>query len=362
MASTSKHRTTGRIPRQAARQRRDEKKEIQIRTPEFNGNGFLKHSFLPLADTVHEELKQEYKVEREFFNSLSNLASLYGFEPLNVKGKVFPYNILLAYRHTAAQLKVVKPDLQLMVIQDSLHTACLATVKPMDTGATLYYVPARPLYELLQERENKRSAELLLSIFTYLYQIAGIPYYRDSSSSMYYTYEMMEEWLTDNPDDWDKDDYVMHRSGFNIAKYWGDIIRRKIGNPYNLLQFENRVNRYIPKSNDEERLHDVSRKFLKLYQDFPIRSIMDNIYSGIVEPQKEERVYPDQYISFYWDYNDCLYQSLFETVNTELQEKEVTEEPLYIQLFDKPQAKEYTHELEFERRFFDLLHELNSLI
>ena len=67
MATTSKFRTTGRLPRQAARQRRDKEKEAQIRTPEFNGHGFLKTAFQPLTDTAYAELKNTGKVEREFF-------------------------------------------------------------------------------------------------------------------------------------------------------------------------------------------------------------------------------------------------------------------------------------------------------
>jgi hypothetical protein len=362
MATASKHRTTGRLPRQAARQRRDKEKETQIRTAEFNGYGFLKTGFLPVTDTIHEELKCTGKIEREFFNSLSNLVALYGFQPLDVKGKVFPYSILLAYRHAVEQVKKSNPALQLLIIQDKEHAACLATVKQMDTGATLYYVPVRPLYELLQDRSNKKLAELLLSVYTYLYQVAGIPYYRDSSSYMYYTYEMMEEWIRDNPTDWDEEDFTAQVSCLNSLSYYGDRIKRKIRNPYNLQQFEKRVSQYVPKTIDEERLHELSRKFISLYQQFPNRSIMDNIHDRIIEPQKDERIYPDQYISFYWDYKDCLYQSLFETVNMELQEKEVTEEPLSIQLFDKPQEKIQTHEMEFEIRFFDLLHELNDLL
>jgi len=362
MATASKYRTTGRLPRQAARQRRDKKKETQIRPAEFNGYGFLKTGFLPVTDTVREELKCTGKIEREFFTSLSNIAALYGFHPLDVRGKVFPYNILLAYHHAEAQVKKANPALQLIIIQDKEHAACLATVKQMDTGATLYYVPVKPLYELLQDKENKKSAELLLSVYTYLYQVAGIPYYRDSSSYMYYTYEMMDEWIKDNPADWDEDDFTAQVSCLNSLSYYGNIIRRKIRNAYNLQQFEKRVSQYRPKTADEEKLQELSRNFLSLYQQFPNRSIMDNIHDRIIEPQKDERIYPDQYISFYWDYKDCLYQSLFETVNMELQEKEVTEEPLSIQLFDKPQEKIQTHEMEFEIRFFDLLHELNDLL
>lgn len=362
MATASKFRTTGRPPRQVARQRRDKEKETQVRTPEFNGYGFLKTGFQPLTDTIHKELKCTCRIEGAFFNSLSNLAALYSFQQLGVKDKVFPYNILLAYRHAVEQVKKSNSALQLIIIQDKEHTACLATVKQMDTGATLYYVPVRPLYELLQDRKKKKSAELLLSVYTYLYQVAGIPNYRNSSSYMYYTYEMMEEWIKDNPTDWDEDDFTMKVSCLNSLSYYGDVVRRKIRNPYNLQQFENRVCRYIPKTEDEEKLHDLSREFLSLYQQFPCRSIMDNIHDRIMEPQKDDRIYPDQYISFYWDYKDCLYQSLFETVNMELQEKEVTEEPVSIQLFDKPQEKIQTHEMEFEIRFFELLHELNDLL
>jgi hypothetical protein len=194
METTSAIRATGSISRQGLRQRSRKKAKDKNSASSFNGHGFLKHSFLPLADGRHEELEQWQAVEREFFASLSHLTSLYGFTPKKASDSVFPENIRNAYRHAAEQLKAVRPDLSLIIVQDETHPACLATIKPLNTGVCLYYVPIRPLWDLLRDRKQKKLANLLLSVYAYLYKVVQVPHYRDGGIYLGTTYEMMQDW------------------------------------------------------------------------------------------------------------------------------------------------------------------------
>ena len=64
-----------------------------------------------------------------------------------------------------------------------------------NTGAMLYYIPVIPLYQMLRNKRRNKTGLLLLSVCTYLYRIADIPYYRQEGSYLYWIYEMLTEWL-----------------------------------------------------------------------------------------------------------------------------------------------------------------------
>lgn len=360
MANTSTTRTTCRLPRQGKRQCRHQERKTKDRPSIPNGYGFLRHRFLPMTGNGHEDLRDWRKVQKDFFTSIGYFCDLYGFSQTDVKHRIYPDNIRCAYQQVAAQLARVRPDLQLVILQEE-HTI-VATVKPINTGITLYYIPVRPIWELTQDNKRQQLANLLLSVYAYLYQVAVVPYYTESSSYLHNTYEMMEEWVNQDPEDFDTEDYTERISAFNSLKWYGSKILRRIRHPYALQQLEKRLHAFQPCCTEEQSLHQVCSGLLKLYNEYPDRSIFDNIREGWIDPKEEERIYPEQFISFYWDYKDCLYPSLFETVNYDLQEKSVSDEPLGMQLFDRPQEEVNTHELDFEQRFFELVNDLTALL
>jgi hypothetical protein len=361
METTSKIRQVHRLPRPAKRYRRDQETKAENRPGGFDRNGFLKHRFIPVTDGQQEQLRQQEAVESDFFRSLSDLADLYLFTPLDVSGNVYPDNIRCAFRHAQLHVKAASPDVTLIVLQEENHPATLATFKPLNLPTTLYYVPVRPLWDLLQDTGQEPLAALLLSVFSYLYNVVRVPYYRDSSSYLYSTYEMISEWVEEDPDSLDTEDYEAQVVNLEAASGYGDQFREMLLDPSHLAVFEQRLNTFRPKDEQEKQLQQVCRKYFDLYQAYPGRSIFDNIHEGLYMPQEEERIYPEQYLSFFWAYDDCIYDSLFETVNAELQEKSVMDEPLALQLFDQPQLLE-VYQLDFEEQLFELIEELNSLL
>ena len=354
MVSTSKNNTFRRRSGQVAGCNSRKKKQTENCASQHDRNGFLRSEFLPVIINGHEELTAWKKVESNFFNSLSNLGRLYGFQPLDITGKVYPYNIAMAYNHAVSYMQIIQPELSLIVVQDETHPACLATVKVFNTGSMLYYVNVRPLHRLLQDKKTKSVAELLLSVFGYLYQVGKMPYYADSSTYLYYCYATLKQWVID---DGEEDEKAENLADLKNAFHAGKIIQRKISNPCQLPRFKKRVATFMPSSEWEESLLQVSREAFELYFDFPERSISDMIMPGLLDPLTEERMYPEQYLSFFWDDSVWLYDSMMEFVNADLQELTVMDEPLTVQLFDAPQSKE-EHDLSFAERLFKLADQL----
>lgn len=315
------------------------------------GNGFLDFSFSPVAER-QEELMNKIAVEKSFFDSLLNLSKLYEFQPFETKSKIYPYNLYLAFEHAKECINTLRPGLQLVFLQDETHPACIATVKRYDTGTTLFYIPVYPLL-----KENKKACGLLQSIFAYLLQVVKIPYFRDSSSFLFYNYETICEWVHDEPGEWSDTEFHEIVAEFKSLKRNGDTIYRRINSPYHLQDFEKRLKNFNPVNNGEYELLNIATKVFALMNDFPGRNIFENILPGLIDPGEEERISPEQYISFIWHDKGRIYEQLVEHVNACVQEFTAIDEPLVIQYFDHPQQKEI-HDLRFETKLFDLLHDL----
>lgn len=93
-----------------------------------------------------------------------------------------------------------------------------------NTGATLYYIPVIPLYQMLRNKNRKKTGLLLLSVCTYLYRIADIPYYRQEDSYLYWIYEMLTEWLEQ---DEEVDDNHISKKSFKKLRSLGILWNKR---------------------------------------------------------------------------------------------------------------------------------------
>jgi hypothetical protein len=75
----------------------------------------------------------------------------------------------------------------------------------------------------------------------------------------------------------------------------------------------------------------------------------------------EERIYAEEYVSFYWSGYDTLMESIYEMINCHFQEMGVTDEPSEVELFDQPQTT-YAESFGFESRLFPLLNRLSEFL
>jgi len=296
-------------------------------------------------------------IEKEFFNSLSNLSRLYQFEMPPVNMCPFPVNIAIAFRQSKEYLKKLAPDLELIILHDEYHRACLATVKTFSTGNTLYYIPVRPLVDLLKQKENKQLANLILSVFSYLHHVVQIPWYTGNDNYLYGCYSVLKDWYTEDTDpeeELSSAEMIAHFNGLVKAGIW---LQKRINAKTNKGSLKKRIDKFYPGNKNEALFHSVAHELNALAEKFPGRSVFYGIPENLLEPDADTRISPEHYLSFFWDSDDMIYDQLMEYISNHLQECTVIDDPAAIQYFDKPQDKPL-HDLEFEIRLFKVIDDL----
>jgi len=355
METTTALRRIDRQVKPSARCKRGTAQPIKERTCGVNGNGFLTHQFKPFwaFDNNMD------RAEREFLCSLSNLCTYYDLEIPNCINGNFPQGIYHTYQAVCEQLKSRDGKLQCIVAKDESHIATLATVKQYDTGMTLYYIPVRPLWHWVQSSNGQHIAELILGIFAYLHQVGEVPFFSEPGSYLASQYEYIEQMVEDEQDE---EPYRQKQQDeIYTLKNAGIKLHRLINSPERLTAFEQTVLNFRHTDTWELDWELLAVEFLQLYQQYPKRSIYDNIHSELLYPADEDRVYAGQYISFYWSGDDCLQECLFDMINCHFQEIAYMDEPMHLQLFDH--LPENTNpDFDFETRLFDLINKLSKLL
>jgi hypothetical protein len=329
------------------------------RTAGFRPDGFLNHSFKPFSAVENRNYQE---TESEFFRSAKNLCELYHLTLPEMAGLQFPQNVDHTYNYLCHALEKLDKSQQCIIIRDETHRATLATLQTYDTGQCIYYIPVRPLWQIIQVARQQPLAEMLLSVFAYLNQIVGIPYYRGNGSYLDCMYNTLENWINEELDDDQEQEY---RDGQNKdlkeLTDAGEILYPLISNSFYLDNFETHIQNYQNAENRDLEMEAVAVAFLQLYRDYPQQSVYDNIHPDLFNPDEEDRITVGQYSSFFWSGEDTLYEMLFEMVNNEFQEYGVTDEPMVIQLYDSPQTLPL-NDLNFEKRLFELMDKLCEIL
>ncbi|RKR05130.1 hypothetical protein C8C83_4462 [Flavobacterium sp. 90] len=324
-----------------------------------SANGFLRQKFLPLFEggTDFPDKKTTEKVFFESFAVLTELHILNSYEAVN---KPYPYNILLAHHFAEKELCKSGQDIELSIVQDDNTGIKLAGKTIYNTGNTLYYIPVLPLYRLLQDKRQKKSAELLLSVFTYLYHIAGIPYYREEYSALGYHYECIEDWFFDEWEGDEKDELVAMQQELNKASHYGDIMFKKIYNPYHLNHFKDKIESFTLSDDFGQECLKITKKAFAIFEQYPNESIFRNTSNenfdednGIITAQ--------QYISFIANNEGILYDNIERAVNDEFNECSEMEQPFLFQVYDN-ENNQYREGLDFEYKIFPLINDLCTLL
>jgi len=341
--------------------RRNTKGQTAVCTDNHVANGFLRTSFLPKLNETEtvQACRKSAKTERDFYKSLSRLAGHYCIEPMPTQSYGYPYNIALALWDTQEQLsKKVRDWEEIKLLQDSRKTY-LTSEERYNTGSTLFYIPVVPLYRMLRDPKRKHTAQLLLSVCTYLYHVVDIPYYRQENSFLYWQYEMLKEWVVS---DEYTDEMSSYLSEFEQAEWIGDRMEQKIFHRANLTFFKERLTRF--KSTDALDLDclTLAQEAFELYQQYPNENVFRNARpNGEAEEDDMEYVVTmDKYVSFCADGKGWLNENLEQCVNTDLQEYGQMEEPVILKCFD---GSDITgNNLDFENRLFTLMEELAYLL
>ncbi|STD07509.1 hypothetical protein [Chryseobacterium carnipullorum] len=224
-------------------------------------DAFLKTCFMPKLKeneiTAKQGKRKSAKTERDFYKSLSQLAMHYEITPIPTQHFNYPYNISLSLWDIKRQLKSKTENWDNIRVIEKGSKTCFAVQERCNTGTILYYVPVRPLYQLLKNKAHRKAACLLLSVCSYLYRIADIPYYRQEGTYLYGIYEMLTDWMEQ---DEEMDDSHNGKKELQSAEIIGDIMGQKISDPHNLLFFEQRVKGFRPKDRFEKECLALAEK------------------------------------------------------------------------------------------------------
>ena len=342
--------------------KRNSKRQTEISTNENVANGFLKNSFLPkLKETKKvQACKKTAKTENDFYKSLSQLAEHYKIELMQTNQFEYPYNMALAIWDIEKKLKqrVLNWE-EIRLVQDSKKTYFISEEK-YNTGTTLYYIPIEPLYQMLYDPKRKRNAQLLISVCSYLYHIADIPYFRQEESYLYWMYEMHKDWVEQDDE---TEETEVYKREFGKAELIGDCIEQRILNRINLQVFEKRLNTFKSRDTFDHDCWQIAYNAFALYKEYPNASIFQNapiIEDPENEEQENEVIGMEKYISFIADTKGWLYESIADSINNEFNEYGTMQEPTIFKRFDGSEIT--TTNLDFENRLFAILDDICNLL
>jgi hypothetical protein len=360
-ASRTARRVYG-LDAETKRCRRGAERQTKVSTCGDATDGFLKVSFLPrLQENKMVQVCQDIsKTESNFYASLDSLAQHYHLVAMATRHFEYPYNMALAVWDLEEKLKKSVGNFsELRLLQDS-HRTYLLSEEKFNTGTTLYYMPIEPIYQMLREPKHKQNAHLLLSVCSYLYHSADVPYFRQQGSYLYWLYEMHREWTEEEQDREENERYVRE---FDKAELIGDCVEKKIFNPINLAVFEERLKAFKSRDAFDNQCLEIGKKAFAIYTDYPNESIFRNAPMNDEEGDEEtenESIGMEKYISFISNTKGWLYESIEESLNSEFNEYGAMDEPTILKCFDGEELTQ--NSLDFERRLFALLDELCALL
>lgn len=363
---------------------RNTKRPKEIGSSESASNGFLKTTFLPKFNendfqksmpkssrNVKQIQRKNAKTEVDFYQSLSQLTEHYGIYPMETKDFEYPYNIVLSIWDIKKQLneKVEHWD-HIRLVRNGDKTYFTSNER-CNTNATLYYIPVIPLYKILKDKNRKKTAQLLLSVCSYLYRNVNIPYYRQEDSYLYWTYEMLTNWIEE---DEEIDENHQYKKEIQQAEIIGDFMEQKISRTKNIEFFRQRLNQFKSKDDFDSECFQLSKSIFKLYNDYPHEQYSRNAkYNNISKQEntdedsdlysyddEETVVSMDKYVSFYADDKGFIHQNIIDNVNNEFNEYGELQEPIIFKIFDGSPLN--TNNLEFEDRLFEVLNHFTFIL
>lgn len=324
-------------------------------------NAFLKARFLPRLEKEEtvQATTRTAKLERDFYQSLSQLSQHYGIITMDTSQFAYPDNIRLSVWDTKRQLRKKVPCFEDLKIVGGTKKQYLQTEERCNIAHTLYYIPIVPIYLLLRKKQSKNVAKLLLSVYSYLYRIVGIASYRDEHSYLSWQYEMIAEWVAYDEDEESTEGYTKE---LERASWVGDTMQKKIVNIKNLEYFGNRISGFKCKTRSDRDYFRVATEAYALFTQYPDANCYRyatpcDVYE---EDDDYEVVRMDNVISFCAETRGVIFDTLISSVNTELGEYGDAEEPAITKRFDGNSVE--NRNLDFENRLFTLVDDLVYLL
>ena len=337
LLDTSRLSTHPQLTPRRGSQRRSEKAQSAV---EPVANGFLGYCFEPVVDDVGE-LSDQSILETEFFQSLSFFSQAYGFGfdvSAMENASVYPHNVFLAFSQAEASLQTVDPNASLAIIEDEgCYRTTLAVYKVYETGFTTYFIPLEPLYQLLKEGFRSPASALLCSVVAYLHTVAGVSFFSDECSFIYYHCAIVLESIREEEDEIHLADY---EELLTNSRNKGAALQRYIGwSQRHLNEFDARHQSFQPADEWEKTVHRVCGSFLALYRQYPTRTYSQSFEQGLANSDDDYSIGPDQRIGFIWEWGDWVHDNLLDSLDCDFNGGGYLEEPLAYHLFDQPCPK-----------------------
>ncbi|WP_294823268.1 hypothetical protein [uncultured Flavobacterium sp.] len=313
----------------------------------------MKLRFLP---HLEGQLAADADKEERFYTSFALLCTHYGITPSETRPLGYPYNKALALWEARGLLRMRQENIE--IIDNDSGT--LQALETYNTGNILYYIPVVPLYRLLHHRRTKPAAGLLLCTCAYLYHVAGIPYYTDDSSYLSWQYDMIRQWVEDDPEGWEDESYACNRSQLNTTDHIGAVMQRRLWNPCHLNRFGQLVEQFIPLDNFGCECLAIAQKALSLWKDYPQGNVYRHADRSAISDDgyddDEGCITMDKYIGFCAETEGWLYHTLSECVNSEFNECPDIQQPVLTRTFDGRAQEDDS--LDFDCRLFALIDDL----
>jgi hypothetical protein len=322
--------------------------------------GFLRCRFLP--HFAGGSIKGDPREQSDFYRCFGLLCTHYRITPIQTRSLGYPYSRAVALWDAKRLLLDRRESITIECVYDTSGRLCLEATETYHTGSTLYYIPIVPLYGLLQSQGTKKGAQLLLFACAYLYKVAGIPYYRETGSYLYWQYGMIREWVEDDPDGWEDENYTANLSQLDTAEHIGNKVLRRLKKPFFLQSFAQAVEGFIPLGSFGCDCLAIAKKALGLWRDYPHGQLLCHADTGMLPDYDSEDydgetcIAMDKYIGFCADTTGWLYQTLAECVNNEFAECAELQQPVLQRVFDG--RVQDTDSLDFDCRLFSLMDEL----
>lgn len=340
---------------------RTAKGQAQVGSERNASDAFLKYTFLPkLKEDKSDGVPAgQSQMERDFYLSLSLLAEHFRIEPIDSRSYGYPYNIAVAIADIENRLKSLLPNWDsLRLVRDGCKTY-LETEERYSVDTTLYYIPLAPLLLMLADTKRKRNAQLLISVCSYLYHVADIPYYTHSGSYLSWMYEMMGEWIAED----DCNEREQDIQELLKADWIGVRMEQKLYNPKNLHYFEKRLDAFTTQDEFDLACRTVARNGLSLFREYPEAHIFRNAPTHDDREQDYDgcdSIPMPWYISFIADTQGWLYETIRDSINNEFNEYGEMDSPVIRKRFDGTEVSRES--LDFETRLFRLLEDLCTLL
>lgn len=269
----------------------------------------------------------------------------------------YPQNIATAFDRVKETFESKGGSLSLAILQSPGFATSIATIKTLPTSYDLYYIPVGQVCLMLEDRKHKRTTDMMLSLFAFLYQVVNVPFYTEPSSFLYECYKSIRYSLEE--DEENGQEYGEFATELidemDTIEKDGSSLLRQIACKDRLTAFEKTTGAYKPRNKKEKQLLKVCGEALKLWKKFPDCSISRAIPAYLSEKERENAMYPGMYIGFHWGTeSDWLENHINEYLNSYLGECSTVQEPATAQLFHRKQKREY-HNMELQHTLIGFL-------